>query len=183
MVEKICPSCGSVFQTKPGYKIRFCSTICGQRSAVKRAESSERMSRDNPMKRESVRDAVSKASMGIDRFKEKRGGNGKGPTRAEISLANVGKFVPNHIVPTGHCRDGSGYPTHYKLDLAWPLEKVAVEVDGPSHKALKIQESDRRKESFLVSLGWKVFRVSNEEALLRPESALERIRLGCGFTI
>lgn len=92
------------------------------------------------------------------------------------------KFHTKPGYRTTHYRDGSGYPTHYKLDLAWPLAMVAVEVDGGSHKSLKVQEADRRKDSFLRQNGWRVFRVSNEEALSQPENALERIQSECGFT-
>jgi hypothetical protein len=182
-VEKTCPTCLKSFKTKPGYKTEYCSALCGQRSEKKRTLSSKRMRVSNPMKDESVRQAVSERMKGIDPFKDNRGGNGRGPTKAEKSLAEVGQFKMGHIVKTGHCRNGSGYPISYKLDLAWPSLKITVEVDGPSHQSLRVQEADRRKESFLRSKGWKVFRVSNEEALSQPENALARIKEACGFTI
>ncbi|MFW6300118.1 MAG: DUF559 domain-containing protein [Oceanicaulis sp.] len=42
---------------------------------------------------------------------------------------------------------------------------VAIEVDGTSHNSRKVRERDARKDEFLSSKGWSVFRVSNEAAL------------------
>ena len=58
-----------------------------------------------------------------------------------------------------------GYPHHYKLDLANARLKVAIELDGKSHCAKKRQEQDQKKDCLVRSLGWKVLRLKNEEAL------------------
>ena len=52
-------------------------------------------------------------------------------------------------------------PYHYRLDMANPELKIAVEVDGRSHNWEKVKESDARKDAFLASLGWIVLRFSN----------------------
>lgn len=182
-LTKVCPTCQKTFQTKPGYRIVHCSVKCGQKSKPKCREASERMKVRNPMFIPGVAEMVSQKSKGIDKLKKFRGGNGRGPSKAEAMLAKAGGFKLNHIIPTGHkIRDGSGYPSHYKPDLVWLSQKVVVEVDGHSHDAKSRQQQDRRKEQFLRSLGWKVFRVSNEEVFSDVESVLEKIRQECLFT-
>src|SRR5216684_4167184 len=72
----------------------------------------------------------------------------------------------------------------YRLDFAWPLQKLAVEVDGATWAAGRHNrgggyEADRRKLNFAVLLGWKVLRftrsmIESGEALLAIEAALVR---------
>lgn len=56
-----------------------------------------------------------------------------------------------------------GNPTHYSLDVANEALKIAVEVDGGSHVALAVRARDKRKDEFLRSRGWKVFRFTNRQ--------------------
>ena len=71
-------------------------------------------------------------------------------------------FVGEYIQPTG---TREFYPTHYKIDLADRATMTAVEVDGSSHTALERKAQDRKKDSFLTSLGWKVLRLSNIQVM------------------
>ena len=97
-------------------------------------------------------------------FAGTRGGNGKGPTVPEQALmAELGEgWVYQHSIPTRKPR-GRGYPTVYKVDLAKPGCKVAVEVDGSSHNGRRA--FDVKKDKFLSSLGWTVIRVPNKRAV------------------
>ena len=63
-----------------------------------------------------------------------------------------------------------GYPTHYKIDLALPERKIAVEVDGFSHGSRRDQ--DEKKEAKLRSLGWIVLRFSNRDILTWKASGM-----------
>ena len=94
-------------------------------------------------------------------LKRIRGGNGTGMTAAETLLLTVLKtgWAHNYVVPTG--LGSEGYPNHYKLDFAWPSERLCLEVDGSSHNSLQRQQQDARKTAFLEERGWTVFRVSN----------------------
>lgn len=56
-------------------------------------------------------------------------------------------------------------PRFYKVDLASPEHKVAIEVDGRSHLFRERKYLDRKKEKILSELGWKVLRVKNEQVL------------------
>jgi very-short-patch-repair endonuclease len=58
---------------------------------------------------------------------------------------------------------GSGYPTAYKIDVGNTELKIAIEVDGFSHNALKRRAQDIKKAAFLESRGWRVLRFTNSE--------------------
>jgi Protein of unknown function (DUF559) len=92
-----------------------------------------------------------------------RGGNGSGPTEPQKRLAEYLGWPMEVALAPG---DGER-PYHYRADIAHPSMKVCVEVDGASHSSLVRQVSDRRKEERLSSLGWLVFRFSNQEAMER----------------
>jgi very-short-patch-repair endonuclease len=70
---------------------------------------------------------------------------------------------------------GSGYPPHYKIDIAEPALQVAAEVDGQSHLAKERIAQDVKKDEFLEYEGWIVVRVRNEEVLDDCESVAQRI--------
>lgn len=49
----------------------------------------------------------------------------------------------------------------YSLDFAWVDIKKCIEIDGSQHKRFEKQiESDIRKDSFLISKGWEILRIS-----------------------
>ena len=69
-----------------------------------------------------------------------------------------------------------GLPTCYKVDVANPSMKIAIEVDGASHKSLRVKEQDTRKDAYLQSLGWQVLRFWNHEILRDLDSTVERVQ-------
>ena len=97
-----------------------------------------------------------------------RGGNGTGMTPAEALLASTLEplgFQWNLPIALGKgCRQ-AGYPPAYKVDFGCRARKLALEVDGQSHRLQARQEQDRKKEARLKELGWSVFRVANEAVL------------------
>ena len=108
-----------------------------------------------------------------------RGGNGRGPTRPELALHEaLGTGWDLHfVVPTGS-RVRGGAPSHYKIDIANPRCKVAIEVDGRSHGTTRRREQDLRKERWLTARGWRVFRFSNREAWQRPQACAAEVLEG-----
>lgn len=92
------------------------------------------------------------------------GGNGTGLTVPQRMLAERLGWQTEFIVPTKMPRR-SGYPTHYKLDIAEPSLLTAVEVDGQSHLAKDRIAKDAKKDEFLEHLGWRIVRVRNEAVL------------------
>jgi hypothetical protein len=92
-----------------------------------------------------------------------RGGNGHvAPAEAAVREMLPAAWEFNLAVPTKQPR-GSGYPTCYKVDFGNLRTKTVLEVDGGSHRSRALL--DAKKDAFLASLGWRVFRISNATAL------------------
>jgi len=68
------------------------------------------------------------------------------------------------VVNTGEPRGGE-YPQGYKVDVGNVALKIAVEVDGNSHRMLARKAEDAKKTAKLESLGWKVLRFLNREVM------------------
>lgn len=111
----------------------------------------------------------------------RKGGNGKGPTEAQAKLHSCIGGEIEYILSFGW-KIGSvpGWPCCYKIDIGFPLEKLAVEVDGESHRSPKGRAVDALKEQRLRSFGWTTLRFWNREILCDPEPAILQIRAFLG---
>lgn len=96
----------------------------------------------------------------------RRGGNGKLlPIPQLVLLHGLGPgWEAEYVVTTG-IPPGNGIPRHYKLDLANPQMRMAIEMDGVTHQSHRVRSADLRKLMFLVERGWSVLRLSNQLAL------------------
>jgi len=90
------------------------------------------------------------------------GGNGRGLTTAQSLLRQRLGWAAEFTVPTKVPR-GRGYPTAYKLDLADPVLRIGIELDGHSHCSAAAKEKDAKKTAFLESIGWTILRFRNQE--------------------
>ena len=73
-----------------------------------------------------------------------RGGNGTGPTSTQHMLSHMCNLLVEHPIKTA----GSGMqnvPNCYKVDLAEPSVKLAIEVDGSSHSSISRKAADKKK--------------------------------------
>lgn len=102
------------------------------------------------------------------------GGNGAGLTKSQQLLADRTGWPTEYIVPTG--QKGGGIPSHYKLDLAHPDARTAVEIDGRSHRGRKVAEADARKTAWLESHGWTLIRLTNAEVEADPDGVASKLR-------
>lgn len=125
-----------------------------------RIASRERMIQHNPMHNLITRAKLSNILREIKHRPKMRGGKGKPMPEAQYKLAAALNWETEWVVATGR---GRGH--HYTIDIANPITKVAVEVDGTSHRALKRRKIDQEKDEFLQQQGWLVLRVSNDQAL------------------
>ena len=133
---------------------------------TERAEASKRMfkmNRDPEIRKKATETRVLRYG---NKFPVERGGNGKMSHPQEmllLALLDLGEqAMPEHCVKT---QRKTPYPSVYKIDIALPFRNLAIEVDGKSHLSKEIILMDERKTRLLEELGWKVFRISNEEAL------------------
>ena len=67
-------------------------------------------------------------------------------------------------------------PSAYKVDIACIKNKIAIEVDGDTHKTKKWKFLDKRKTEALNMLGWKVLRFWNGEILNELEMVIQKIQ-------
>ena len=65
----------------------------------------------------------------------------------------------------------------WRIDLAFPQQKVAVEVDGWAwHVDAERFRADRRKQNALVRAGWDPLRFTWHDLDARPASVLDEIQ-------
>jgi very-short-patch-repair endonuclease len=50
-----------------------------------------------------------------------------------------------------------------RVDLMWPAEHCAIEIDGPEHRGALRYEADRRRDTMLQLAGFTVLRFTNEQ--------------------
>jgi len=69
------------------------------------------------------------------------------------------------------------YPMgRYRIDIAFPQYKLAVECDGRQfHSTKEAMERDRRKDNYLRSNGWTVIRISGRTINKSLPTAVKRI--------
>jgi hypothetical protein len=106
-------------------------------------------------------------------LRQKRGGKGQGPSARETKLAEALGMCFHLVIVTGK---RSPFPPHYTVDVSDVRNGIAIEIDGPSHRLLSVQKSDRRKTRFLREHGWHVFRCTNADIDFRFEETVARLR-------
>lgn len=188
-----CEHCGEAFMARKPTG-RFCSKRCSTTSRItpewrERSRRSMHTIRSRPEVQKKLAAHLSSPSNPVRSPEAARkaqealraqgyptlnGGNGHGPTRAQQTLADALGWPMEHVVPT-RAKRSSGWPSHYKLDIANPTLQVAIEVDGFSHQTAKIRAADRRKDAWLTSRGWTVLRFSNQQVLTDLPSVLAAV--------
>jgi hypothetical protein len=90
-----------------------------------------------------------------------RGGNGK-LTLPQIKMLDIlgPDWNAEHVIVTQRPRP-RGVAKNYKIDVANPALKIAIELDGRTHAMHKIREADQKQTQYLLSIGWCVLRLSN----------------------
>jgi len=143
----------------------------------------QRMRDRNPMRDPGVRD---RATREIRRMMERGeiepyGGrnHGNGSTRTKVerraheALKDLG-FMPEFVIGIGRGKWRPGLPKNYRIDLANPEAKIAIELDGGSHSTKTRRERDQRKDRFLKREGWKVIRLRVRDPATFDPSSLRR---------
>lgn len=157
---------------KPGMKVQI--ETSAEKSQAGKITSTGRVSLATEMSKKNKAGVMVSDSRRGTKLARHRGGNGHGPTVPEKALmAHLGRgWVYQHAIDTKKPR-GSAYPTAYKVDIANTSCKVAVEVDGNSHKSRR--KLDTKKDKLLRSLGWTVIRVTNQRAVQNAKEEAAKI--------
>src|SRR6185436_10700947 len=104
---------------------------------------SERMKANNPMRNPETRHKMIASNKG--RTFLARGGNGQ-LTMQQKALRDATGLPVEFVITTGPVKHlFPSLPNHYKVDLADPLRKLAIEIDGKTHKLKKWKFFDKRK--------------------------------------
>ncbi len=148
---------------QPGLREKYVSSIRQSQSPGKRAASSSRMKVNNPVANPEIREKISRSLQG--RTFLARGGNGQF-TKPQMLLADALGWEMEHAICTAPVKGMfPSLPHCYKVDIADSTVRLAIEVDGRSHRSPRWRYLDNRKEEILRALGWKVLRFDNERVL------------------
>lgn len=165
----ICAQCHSTF-THIDKRTKTCSKECTrllrsenlaaqrQSASFQAGLSSYLSSEKNPLRGSQAREK----SLAIQRakgFPNLRGGNGAPLPDRQIRLARLLSAETEVSVALG---DGER-PHHYLVDVGIERLRLAIEIDGQSHKAKARQQQDRRKDTRLNTAGWTVLRFWNSQ--------------------
>ena len=63
-----------------------------------------------------------------------------------------------------------------RLDMAYPLLKLAMEYDGRGHLTAWQQQSDARRLNKLDACGWSVLRFTSPDILRTPDATAAEVR-------
>jgi len=138
-----------------------------------RARTSKRMKENNPMTNP-IALAKMKNSMKGRTFLS-RGGNST-ITVPQLMLSKMLNLPVEYPIKTKDVKHlFPSLPNCYKVDLAIPELKIAIEVDGQTHKLKKWKYLDKRKTEVLNALGWSVLRFWNQEVLTETQAVLDKI--------
>lgn len=159
------PCAASWRNAQPGRIDAFNEWMRGIRGVVLRGrsnpESSARMKANNPMSRPEI---VEKARAKLKgRTFLARGGNSK-LTKQQLLVADSLGLPTEVAIVTREVRDNfESLPPCYKVDIASVPHRLAIEIDGNSHRMKKWKFLDKRKTAVLTALGWTVIRFWNDE--------------------
>ncbi len=125
----------------------------------------------NPFRDPAVQERA-RAAAAARGYPELTGGNGTGPTVPQALLAERLGWPMEVVVPTSR---PSPYPPCYRVDVASPVLRIAIEVDGESHNSRAVRERDARKDALLRSLGWTVLRFTNRRVLRETDAVIAEV--------
>lgn len=138
----------------PGSAVHPRPTLVELRSVAAAATGTYRIRR--------VRDALADARERVESPKE---------TATRLLLLREGFAEPRINLPIR--APGSG--ESFRLDLAYPAQRIAIEYDGHWHSTDRARHRrDRRKDDVLHELGWRVVRASDHD-LRSPGALLARL--------
>lgn len=172
----VCQSCGSTFISSTNRGQLYCSRSCSgrarwagktpaERAAISAKTAAKLLGRPSWNKgipcSSATKQRLSASHKASGHRPILRGGNGQiAPCEQMMREMLPPYWDYQYVVLTGEPR-GKGYPTSYKLDFALPFKRWGLEVDGNSHTSRK--GLDAKKDTLLASLGWCVFRVTNQQ--------------------
>lgn len=100
------------------------------------------------------------------------------PMESEARLVMLDGGLPEPVL---QLKIADRYGRVWRVDFAWPENKVIVEYDGyPFHKTPQQIRHDHEKRAALEEAGWRVLGITSEDVRRYPARMLDRIRLLMG---
>lgn len=167
--SKACAFCGNLFtpwikRDEAGKMLSACPEPTWKKQETCSLSCAKKLK--NPMSNNQTRQRLREKLREIKHRPIKRGGNGQLLPLPQLALLHaLGEGWESELPVRTMTGSGSGYPSHYKIDIANITMMIGIELDGGSHCSLERREQDARKTELLSSLGWSIYRVSNQEAL------------------
>ena len=144
-----------------------------------RKYASERMRNKNPMQNPETREKMVATLHEIGHKPSAQGGNGRGLTDPQKILLKALDGLdawPEFVVKTNQPKYNPYHlPSHYKIDIAIPRCRLAIEVDGGSHCSMAAKEKDAKKTAFLQSKGCSVLRFTNAQILQDEKNCAQAV--------
>lgn len=91
---------------------------------------------------------------------------------SRIRMAIVLGGLPAPVVQHPVSLDGR----RYRLDLAYPELRLAIEYDGELHRTQLRAHADLLREADLTRLGWTILRFDAHTTLHRPDHIADTVR-------
>jgi very-short-patch-repair endonuclease len=124
----------------------------------------------------------------------RRGRNGVGTLRAilddhldEVTATESGleRLVVSVLLEAGLPRPALQYKVKiggrtFRVDLAYPDERVAIELDGQHHLRREVWESDHERQNAFVLAGWTVLRFTWRDYMDRRSALVQEIWTAIG---
>lgn len=124
----------------------------------------------------------------------RRGRRGVGPLRAllqahgdEVRATDSGfeRLVVSSLCSAGLPTPVLQHPVElggrrYRIDLAYPHHRLAIELDGGDHLRREVWEADHERQNALVLAGWTVLRFTWREYDRRPAGVVAQVRVALG---
>ena len=87
-------------------------------------------------------------------------------TRLRVGLIRAGLPAPavQYVIADEH-----GFPLA-RVDLAYPVAKLAIEYDGAHHFDAQRARLDRQRDAELAGLGWRTLRLIDDDVLAMPQT-------------
>jgi hypothetical protein len=96
--------------------------------------------------------------------------------------ADNGRLHPLHkgVYAVGHANPTVNEPLFLDgrrivPDLHWPRQRLVIEADGPHHDDPLERAADKERQRILEAHGYRVVRVTWEQAIAHPAATLRRI--------
>ena len=71
----------------------------------------------------------------------------------------------------------------WRFDVAWPSQKIAVEIDGGGygHQSIAGKKQDNEKQNAATAMGWRVFRFcTGMSSTVRDQAVTQVAEVMCG---